>query len=215
MIAVVLPTRGLVFTEVEQALEDLRSKFDIKVYRSRDLPIPDGHNQLTQKALLDRPTHILFIEEDTVPTPDSLEKLLGLHADAACLDYGVSGWGCVTRNIEGKILWCGLGCTLVDVKVFDKLEYPYFRADKALRLNDWTWRDLPKDYVKNKNYGGLDIWFFSKMREKGFTIQQAEGECKHLQLEKLGEKGINAGLHIIVQRPQITNKQVLVEGGEN
>src|SRR3990167_3139716 len=112
-IGIVLPTRGLVFCQVEKAIEEMRKDYDIKVYRSHDLPIPDGHNVLTQSALLDNPTHILYIEEDTVPPTGVLEKLLVSDADVACVDYGVSGWGCVTRDSLGEILWCGLGCTLV------------------------------------------------------------------------------------------------------
>ena len=212
-INVVLPTRGLVFCQVEEAIEEMRKDYDIKVYRSHDLPIPDGHNVLTQRALLDNPTHILYIEEDTVPPTGVLEKLLVSDADVACVDYGVSGWGCVTRDSLGEILWCGLGCTLVKKEVFNGWEPPYFRVDKTLRLNDWTWQDLPEDYIKNKNYGGLDIWFFTQVRKRGFKINQIKGECDHLQLLELGKSGMNMGLHKIDKRPMIVNNQVLNEGG--
>jgi len=209
-IGIVLPTRGLVYTKVEQAIEELRTP-EVRVYRSLDLPIPDGHNQLAKQALEEGCDYILFIEEDTVPPTDALEKLLSANSDIAAIDYGVSGWGCITKNSKGEVLWCGLGCTLVKKQVFEKMTYPYFRADKVLRLNDWTWQDLPENYIKTKQYGSLDIWFCDIARKLGFTITQVEGECEHLQLVSLGQRETNHGLHIIQAKPKIEKHQIVEE----
>lgn len=214
-IGVVLPTRGLVFTEVEKSIEQERQlkECEVRVFRSSNLPIPDGHNQLTKEALDWGADYIWFIEEDTVSPTGALEKLVQTNSELVCIDYGVSGWSCITKNSKGEILWCGLGCTLVKREVLEKMDYPYFRTDKTLRLNDWTWQDLPEDYIKNKNYGSLDIWFFTQARKLGFEIKQVDGECDHLQLESLGEKGKNNGIHNIITRPKITKNQILEEGG--
>lgn len=211
-IGIILPTRGMVFTRVEEEIEKLRKDYDIEVYRSHDLPIPEGHNYLTEKALGDGKEVLFYIEEDNVPPTGALEKLLAVtkDADIACIDYGVSGWGCVTRNIKGEILWCGLGTTLIKRQVFETLERPYFRVDKVLRQNDWKWIDLPEDYIKTKQYGSLDIWFCCQARAKGFKIVQVDGEeSTHLQLDKLGERGTNHGCHLISERPKIEKRQVL------
>ena len=61
-------------------------------------------------------------------------------------------------------------------------------------------------------FGGLDIWFCTKAREKGFRIVQVEGEADHLQLIQLGEKGVNHGLHKIELKPRILNNQVIERG---
>lgn len=209
MIGIVLPTRGLVFSQVLEAIEREREGQNVKLYLSHDLSIPDGHNQLVKEALLDGCEHIWLIEEDTIPPPGALKRLYSAKKDIACIDYAVSGWGCVTRNQNNEILWCGLGCTMVKRKVFEAMEYPYFRVDKSLRLNDWRWIDLPKDYLDNKNYGSLDIWFCTQARRLGFTIHQMEGECVHLELKRLGKRGANHGLHLIENRPRIINKQIL------
>jgi len=211
-IGVILPTRGLVFTKVEEAIEEFRTP-EVKVYRSNDLPIPDGHNKLAKQALSEGSDYLLFIEEDTVPPTGALEKLLKVDSDIACIDYGVSGWGCVTKNVKGEILWCGLGCTLVKRQVLEKMTFPYFRADMSLRLNDWTWQKLPEEYIKTKQYGSLDIWFCYNARKLGFTITQVEGEAEHLELVELGKRETNNGLHTIQARPRITKNQI-VEGGE-
>lgn len=209
-IGVILPTRGLVYTKVEQAIEELRSS-EVKVYRSWNLPIPDGHNQLAKQALSDGCDWLFFIEEDTVPPPGALEKLVQADSDIACIDYGVSGWACVTRNTKGEILWCGFGCTLVKRNVFEQMTYPYFRADMTLRLNDMTWQKLPENYLKTKQYGSLDIWFCDQARKLGFTITQVEGECEHLELVELGKRATNNGLHTIQARPKISRNQIVEE----
>lgn len=204
MISVILPTRGFVYTEVENAIEKNLNKLDYKIFRSFTLPIPDCQNELVEQALSEHISHILFIEEDVVIPDGGFEKLITANADIACIDYGVEGWGCVTKNQQGEILWCGLGCTLVNRYVFDKLDKPYFRSDIELRLNDWQWVKSPPD-----KYGGQDIYFCMKAREKGFKIVQVEGEAKHLKLESLGVSGINNGLHKIVEKPKITKQQIV------
>lgn len=208
-IGIVVPTRGLVFTRVLEAIERERKNYDTTLYLSDHLPIPDGHNFLAKQALVDGNEWILFIEEDTVIPAGAFEKMLAVQADIVCTDYGVSGWSCITKNKQGEILWCGLGCTLVHRRVFEALEEPYFRADMTLMLPDFEWKQLPEEYVKNRNYGNLDIWFCMKAREKGFKIVQVEGEAEHLQLIELGQRGINNGIHDIKQKPEISKHQVI------
>lgn len=208
-IGIVLPSRGLIFSKVIEAIERERKHYETTLYISHDLPIPKGHNDLCEKALEDGNQYILFIEEDCVIPARAIEKLLAATADIACIDYGVSGWSCITKNKKGEILWAGLGCTLVTRAVFEALERPYFRVDRVLRLNDMTWQDLPQSYIETKNYGSLDIWFFTKAKEKGFKIVQVEGECEHLKLVELGKRETNHGLHTIERKPEIKNHQVI------
>ena len=51
MVAVVLPTRGLVFTEVIEALESYKRKCFLDIYYSYNLPIPDAQNILTDENI--------------------------------------------------------------------------------------------------------------------------------------------------------------------
>lgn len=208
-IGICVPTRGLVFSRTIEAIERERKGYDTTLYISNNLPIPEGHNQLAEKALRDGNDYILFIEEDVVPLARTLEKLLVVDADIACIDYGVSGWGCVTKDIKGNILWCGLGCTLIKRQVFEALEKPFFRVDMVLDLPDFKWRQLPEEYIKTKNYGSLDIWFCTQAREKGFVIKQVEGEAEHLKLDSLGERERNHGLHQISNKAKISKNQII------
>jgi len=207
-IRVILPTRGLVFTEMLDALLGNLKGFTHKIYLSADRVIPDSQNYLIDQALHDNPTHLLFVEEDTVMPKNALAEMLLLDADIVCVDYGVGGWSCITKNKKtNEILWCGLGCTLIKKEVFDKLEKPYFRSDKALLLNFWP--DVKWIDAGEQAYGLQDIWFFMKAREEGFIIRQLPGEAKHLQLDQLGKREINKGLHQISQKPVVSKHQEL------
>lgn len=212
MIALAVPSRGLIFTQVSEALERECSFHDVRAYYSYDKAIPGAHNSLVEQIISDEKvygkfTHIWFVEEDTVPPVDSLSDLLAADSGISFIDYGVSGWSCSARQ-GNEILWCGLGCTLIKREVFDAVAYPWFRSDKTLRLNDWKWVENPS------KYGGQDIWFCRQAVEKGYTIKEVEGECVHLQLEVLGQAGMNNGLHIIKEKEKIMKQQFIRKVGE-
>ena len=204
-IGVILPTRGLVFTETIIALLRELKGYDYRVYMSYDKVIPDGHNELTKKALSEGVDYILLLEDDVVMPEGSLGRMLG-KGDIVTIDYGVNGWSCIT-TYKGEIMWCSTGLTLVKREVFEALEYPYFRSDKALLLNDWP--EIKWINAGEQAYGGQDIYFGIKAREKSFKIIQADGEARHLKLESLGRPEINKGLHRVLDKPKITKHNKL------
>lgn len=199
-IGVVLPSRGMIFTEVMDSLLKELNGYDYKIYMSWAKHIPDSHNNLTLEALNGGADYILFIEEDVIIPQGSLEKMIGV-GDIVAVDYGVNGYSCIT-TYQGENMWCGVGCTLVKREVFEALEYPYFRSDKALLLNDWP--EIKWINAGEQAYGGHDIYFCIKAREKGFKIIKAEGEARHLRLNSLGRPEINKGLHQIGQKEQVS-----------
>ena len=210
MIGVILPSRGLIFAEVVESLFDNLQGYDFKVYQATGLPIPDCENVPVEKALEEGCSHLWFIEDDTVPPKGALEKMLSTEGDIVAIDYGVNGWGCITRDkMNSEIVWCGLGCTLVKSSVFKELEKPYFRDDMQLMANSSrpdfkTWVPAPKN-----RYGSQDIWFCMKALEKGFKITQVQGECKHLKLDSLGVPEENSGAHKISEKQKITKHQFI------
>lgn len=205
-IGVVLATRGFVFTEVMQALLGELEGYEYQIHMSHNLPIPDCQNVLVEEALADGCDYVLFVEEDVVIPEGAIDDMMMEKGDIVAIDYGVNEWSCITKYND-EILWCGLGCTLIKREVFEALERPYFRSDKALVLNDWPqikWIDAGA-----QAYGGQDIYFCMQARGKGFKIKQVFGEARHLKLESLGRPEINNGLRLVVDKPKITKHNKL------
>lgn len=206
MIAILIPSRGLTFTRTDIAIDQIRERFDCRIFRTYDKKIPEAHNWLVEEGLKTEADYFLFVEEDNVPQLEKVVEMVNRGSAISFVDYGVAGWACSARDGKGEVLWCGFGCTLIKREVFEKLEKPWFRTDKTLRLNDWKWIDQPM------KYGGHDIWFFTKAREAGFRITQISGEIEHLGVKELGKPEINNGLHPIFNKPSIKNYQIIERG---
>lgn len=130
-------------------------------------------------------THLLFVDSDTIPPVDALEKLMAHDKDIISgitpilhYDKERKSWGTMdncfikyTRDVEGKIIKthaverdtglqkiekCGGSCLLIKREVFDKLEKPYFRF---LFNEDGT------EPVKSE-----DLYFCEKAKEAGFDV---------------------------------------------
>lgn len=211
-VAIILPSRGLIFAQVEEYIENVRDTYpNIRVYRSHNKPIPDCFNFLFEQALIDENVKYLWsIEEDTLPPEKTLDKFLVAMEkyDIACCDYGFNGgWNTTVRSsVNNEILFCGFGCTFFKREVFEKWgERPFFRSDLAFNISNMQW--YPTDPMKV--YGHFDIRFCADARKKGFTFTQIEGECSHLQLISLGTKEVNNGCHLITEKDRIARKLTL------
>ena len=213
--AVCTPSRGTIFEVTVEGIERNRAEAraagheDLGWCTSRDLPIPDCHNAVAEKALATGADVLWFVEEDNIAPPGALLSLLALleTCTIAALDYPVwtptGTWSCVCRVTATKaILYCGLGCTLVRRELFDTLPAPWFDSSahiNIVRVGDTTvlvpqTSDNPTKY----NYGGQDIYFCHRAVQAGFTIRELEGQtCGHARLVKEGREKTNHGTHTI------------------
>lgn len=210
-VAVIRPSRGLIFAEVEEYFEQVRDTYpNMRTFRSHDLPIPQCFNDLVQQALQDsKYDYFWFSEDDTIPEALALDKFLIAMktADISAMDYGFNGgWNTIVKSATtNEILFTGFGCTFMKRKVLESFTDPIFKADKAFNISNMQWYDIDP----HKAYGMYDIRFGSEAREKGFTFAQIEGECRHLQLLELGQKEINNGCHLIGEKDRIARHLTL------
>lgn len=214
-IAVLLPTRGILFTRTLSSL--LRNVFgrsgglqggvgtDFIV--SEGLKIPEAQNFLVEEGLKTDADAFLMIEEDNVLPDGAIEKMLETPGDIICIDYPVAnGYSTICRK-GGKILWCGLGCTLIYRRVFETLSKPIFRTDQTLRITDLEKMEYVLEDVPNK-YGGHDILLGYYANLAGFTISQAKGfESSHLRSDMLGHNENNKGFRAIYQLDSVSKRQ--------
>jgi hypothetical protein len=167
------------------------------MFLTHDLPIPDAQNELVRQAMKWGATYLFFVEEDMLVPNGALDSLLALETDISAVDYpvGEKRYSCIAKKGE-EILWCGLGCTLIHRDVFDKIGKPWFETDKTVRIISTS----PFEYVIDEDipykYGGHDILFGIKAREKGVGIAQLEGVIAgHIKPVEAGKEGFNDGVH--------------------
>ena len=133
-----------------------------------------NRNVMIQQAIETNCTHIFFVDDDVILRPDTLTNLLkwdtdlvsGLYLmrnyphqpiifdvvndDGKCHHYYLNGNGKKEGLVE--IVASGLGCLLINMRVFEKLEKPYIRLGE---LETDSWCD--------------DLGFFKRARQAGFT----------------------------------------------
>lgn len=173
-IAVILPSRGLIFSQTaDEILQNLKG-IPYKFFFSHRKPIPECFESPTEKALLDPEiTHIWFVEDDMILPPNGLQLLLDADANAVTCDYPVTkdGRGSVFYDQGGNVVFCGTGCLLVKREVFNGLKKPYF-TDKVR----WTMLNYGESIKLTGIYGDVgygthDITFCIKLWNNGVIIK--------------------------------------------
>jgi len=199
-IAVIFPSRGLVFSETAQELLDNLKGHLYKIYFSHGKPIPDCFETPTKEALKDPTiTHLWFVEDDMILRPDTLQKLLDEDANAVTADYPVTkdGRGSVFYDKGRNVVFCGTGCLLVRKEVFKSLKRPYF-TDK-IRWNLLNYGESIKmtGIYGDTGYGTHDITFAIKLWNTGVKVKVIKQKLGQRKLVALGKTGSNNGAHNI------------------
>ena len=207
-IAVLMPSRGLIHSRTIESVDRNLEGYDHKRFYSHNKGIPEAFNLLAEQALEDAEvTHIFFAEEDIIIPENTLKKALNLSKEVVYVDYpvGEKNWSTI-RIQNGKILWGGLGCTLIERGVFDKVTRPWFYTDKSLDLNLKV-LDIPY------KYGGHDIWFGLKCDDAGIEKAKLDIVCTHLRIPVMDSirREDNIGFYEVVFKDKIDNYQ---KGGD-
>ena len=213
-VAVILPSRGLIFSETAQEILANLDGVAHKFFFSHGQPIPKCFEQPTNRALLDESiTHLWFIEDDTVLPPYTLKRMIDQFANVVTCDYPITkdGRGSVFYNQAGNVVFCGTGCMLVKREVFDSLKAPYF-TDK-IRWTMLNYGEAVKLIAsKNPNHDGYglhDITFCIKLWKTGILIKVLDIKLGQRKLIELGKSGSNNGAHKIeIWKKIIKNKRL-------
>lgn len=198
-IAVILPSRGLMFSqtadELLQNLKGIKHQF----FFSHRKPLPQCFEDPTNEALKGKFTHLWFVEDDMILPHNTLELLLKADKAVVTADYPVNdkGRGSVFE-VDKRILFTGTGCLLVKREVFDELKPPHFRSDIK-----WTPKNMG-DCIKfigakidNEGYGLHDVNFGINLWRRGIPIHKIKQQCGQRKLIALGKAGSNDGAHQI------------------
>lgn len=202
MIAVILPSRGLIFSRTaDEILQNLRG-LDHKFFFSHGKPIPECFEGPTSRALKDKSvTHLWFVEDDMILPPDALERMLALDKAVVTVDYPTTDYGGgAVFKVRGEIIFAGTGCTLIKREVFDELKKPYFTTDICWNVKNYG------DFIKiiavkrgkdPDGYGLHDVNFFMNLYRLGIPVHEGGFKVGQRKLKALGKAGSNDGAHQI------------------
>lgn len=200
-VAVILPSRGLMFSQTaDEVLQNVKG-MPHKFFFSHRKPLPECFEEPVNRALEDPDvTHLWLVEDDMILPPDILKKMLEKDKAVVTVNYPTTKKGdAAILTIKGRIVYAGTGCTLVKREVFDELKKPYFRSDIA-----W----VPKnrgDYIKftavkktdDSAYGLHDVNFFMNLYKLGIPVHKLDFNIGQRKLVSLGKAGSNNGAHKI------------------
>jgi len=203
-IAVVLPSRGLIFSQTADELLQNLEGYDYEIFFAHGLPIPDCFEKPLERALGDDRffTHFWFVEDDMALPNDILDSLVLANTAVAACDYPVSneGQGAVFKNAEGDVIFTGTGCLLVKREVFEQLKPPFFRTDIRWNATNYgKFIRLTANTITNptlEGYGLHDTHFGIRLYKAGIKTEIV-GQVGQRKLIALGKAGSNDGAHQI------------------
>jgi hypothetical protein len=206
-LAVVLPSRGLLFSETLQELLGELEGFDYEIYWSHAKPLPECFNEPTERALADPDVFaVLFCEDDMIIPKGILRKMFAMQYPVVALDYPFQQQGDSTclHDPNGYAFWTGTGFMLVARQVLEQMERPIWRTDTTFdpfidkdTIHFWP-RKLDKVY-----YGLHDLRFGLVLYSAGLPVKPMDETAGQRKLVKLGEAGSNSGAHEITELTEV------------
>lgn len=206
-LAVILPSRGLMFSETfEELLRELEG-FNYEIFWSHSKSLPNCFNEPTERALADPEVFaLLFCEDDMILPKGILKAMFSANYPVVALDYPFQQQGDSTclHDPKGYAYWTGTGFLLVAKSVLNQMEKPIWRTDTTFdpfidkdTIHFWP-RKLEKIY-----YGLHDLRFGLLLYSAGVPVYPMPQTAGQRKLVKLGEKGVNNGQHEIIELTEV------------
>jgi hypothetical protein len=202
-LAVVLPSRGLMFSQTFEELVGELEGFNYEIYWAHSKSLPECFNEPTERALADPNVFaILFVEDDMIIPKGILNKMFNVGYPVTAVDYPFQQQGDATtlHDPKGMAYWTGTGFLLAAKTVLEQMEKPIWRTDTTFdpfidhdTIHFWP-RKLDKIY-----YGLHDLRFGLLLYSAGMPIYPMLETAGQRKLEKLGESGTNNGAHKIIE----------------
>lgn len=211
-LAVVLPSRGLMFSEtLEELLNELEG-FDYEIFWSHGKSLPECFEVPTQRALLDPDVYaILYVEDDMIIPRGILREMFEQNYPVVALDYPFQFQGDSTclRDPAGMAFFTGTGFLLVARTVLENMEKPIWRSDYTFDhfIDKDTLHFWPRKLYK-VNYGLHDLRFGLLLYSAGLPILPMVRTAGQRKLIKLGEKHSNKGTHKIKELTKVEKNVV-------
>lgn len=206
-LAVVLPSRGLIFSETFEELLGELEDFEYEIFWAHGKSLPDCFNEPTERALADPSVFaVLFCEDDMIIPKDILKKMFATKYPVVALDYPFQQDGDSTclHDPQGMAYWTGTGFILIARPILEQLEKPIWRTDRTFdpfidkdTIHFWP-RKLDKIF-----YGLHDLNFGMVLYSAGVPIYPMTQTAGQRKLIELGDEHTNNGSHNIVELTKV------------
>lgn len=200
-LAVVLPSRGLMFSRTfEELLRELKD-FHYEIFWSHGKSLPQCFNDPTEEALADPDVFaVLYCEDDMILPKGILKKMFARNYPVVALDYPFKADGDATmlHDPAGNALYSGTGFILIAKGILEALPKPIFRTDTAwdTMIKGDTLLFWPRKLTKVA-YGLHDVNLGIVLFANNIPIKPMEITAGQRKLVKLGEPNTNNGAHQI------------------
>lgn len=212
-LAVIVPSRGLMFSEtLEELLRELEG-FDYEIFWAHGKAIPECFNEPTERALADPSVFaLLFCEDDMILPRMVIKEMFNVEYPVVAMDYPFKNNGDSTmiHDPEGNVYWSGTGLLLVARAVLESMKKPIWIADTAWdvmikkdRIMVW-----PRKLTKIA-YGLHDVNFGITLYSQGIPIKDIESTGGQRKLRKLGRPKVNNGAHDIKELTRVGRDMVI------
>jgi hypothetical protein len=201
-LAVILPSRGLMFSETLEELLGELEDFDYEIFWAHGKSLPDCFNEPLEKVLAD-PTvfAVLFCEDDMIIPKGILKKMFDQNYPVVALDYPFkdNGDSTMLHDPAGNVIYSGTGFLLCAKAILERMPKPVFRTDTAwdiaIRADDHMF--LWPRKLKKIAYGLHDVYFGLMLFSNGIPIHDLNVTAGQRKLVALGKSQVNAGSHAI------------------
>lgn len=206
-LAVVLPSRGLMFSEtLEELLNELEG-FEYEIFWSHANPLPKCFNDPTERALADPSVFaILFVEDDMIIPKGILREMFAEEYPAVALDYPFQqdGDATVLHDPKGFAFWSGTGFLLVARQVLENMPKPIWITHRTFDpfIDKDTIHFWPRQLDK-VHYGLHDLNFGMVLYSAGMPIKPLARTAGQRKLVKMGGAHTNTGAHEIAQITEV------------
>lgn len=206
-LAVVLPSRGLIYSETLENLLDELEPFNYEIFWAHRKGLPQCFNDPTELALADPDVFaVLFCEDDMIIPKGMLQAMFQEGYPVVAMDYPFqqNGDATVLHDPEGNAYWTGTGFLLVAKDVLLQMERPIWRTDTTFdpfidkdTIHFWP-RKLNKIY-----YGLHDLRFGLLLYSAGLPILPMKITGGQRKLRALGTPTSNNGAHDIYEITEV------------
>lgn len=212
-LAVVVASRGLIFSEtLEELLGELKD-FDYKLFWSHGRSLPECFNVPVEEALADPEIFAVLICEDDMIIPKGiLKRMFERNYPVVALDYPFKNDGDSTmlHDPAGNAIYSGTGFILIAKSILQALPKPIFRTDTAwdTMIKGDSLVFWPRKLTKVA-YGLHDVNLGIILFANDIPIKPMFKTAGQRKLVKLGEPNTNKGAHQIKELTKVGRDLVI------